>query len=532
MRKATQEHEATLSRRAFLAATGGVLASAFGFTGQAHADQRHPTRGGTLRFATRADVSGLDLHRNPIYLVSMPLAAITQGLLDLDGKSEPVPGVAVAWEASKDLQSYTFQLRKGVLFHNGREVDAEAVQWNFERIQDPKIAHPATRSALENLRQTEVLDKYTLRCHLHTPSAAFPADVVYYPCALMAPDSVEKADLYPISCGPFKFATWDRNNITEMVRFENYFETDAAGNSLPYLEAIIGRPKREDRLRLTSLRAGEVDLIDSMAYADAAEFAKRYAGQFQTWDVPTLATSFILFNLDKGPFTDKQIRLAAAHAIDHEAIKQAVFHDRGEIARGFYAPASPWYADGVTSWPAYDPDKAKFLLRQARAVGAEVALQALPTPPYMQQTAELVQAMWAEVGFKVRFNLYDEVALNHKRRERDFHADSTAASYRWDPDGWFSRQILSTAPATKNNSGFRNERADQLIAAARGTADRKKRLELYAAIDSIVNEELPVLYLHHLTLLEAGSLRLKGYQPSVSGAFSTRGGGIRTAWKE
>ena len=220
--------------------------------GQAEAGQRHPKRGGTLRFATRSDVSGLDLHRNTIYLVSMPLAAMNQGLLDLDQKSEPVPGVAAAWEASPDLLSYTFQLRHGVLFHNGREVDAEAVKWNFERLQDPKIAHPLARSALENLKDTEVVDKYTVRCHLHQPSAAFPADVVYYPCALMAPESVEQADLHPIGCGPFKFVKWDRNNLTEMVRFENYFETDAEGNSLPYLDAIIGRPKKEDRVRLTS----------------------------------------------------------------------------------------------------------------------------------------------------------------------------------------------------------------------------------------------------------------------------------------
>lgn len=534
MHQAPRANETELSRRAFLAATGGLLAgaAALGGMGQASAGQRHPTRGGTLRFATRLDVSGLDLHRNTIYLVSMPLAAINQGLLDLDAKSEPVPGVAAAWEASKDLQSYTFQLRQGVLFHNGREVDAEAVKWNFERMRDPKIAHPFTRSALENLHETDVVDKYTVRCHLREPSAAFPADVVYYPCALMAPDSVEKVDLHPIGCGPFKFVKWDRNNFTELVRFENYFETDAAGNSLPYLEALIGRPKREDRVRLTSLRASEVDLIDTMAYADAVDFATKYAGKFQTWDVPTLATSFILFNLEKGPFTDKQVRLAAAHAIDHEAIHEVVFYGRGEVARGFYAPASPWYSEGVTLWPPYDPDKARFLLRQARAVGTEVALQALPTPPYMQQTAELVQAMWSEVGFKVRFNLYDEVALNQKRRERAFHADSTAASYRWDPDGWFSRQILSTAPATKANSGFHNERADQLIAEARRTADRQRRLELYAAIDGIVNAELPILYLHHLTLLEAGSMRLKGYRPSVSGAFSIRGGGIRTAWME
>src|SRR5262245_14590456 len=147
MHQATQENETALSRRAFLAATGGVFmgAAALGIMGQAGAEQRHPTRGGTLRFATRADVSGLDLHRNTIYLVSMPLAAMNQGLLDLDAHSEPVPGVATEWEASKDLRSYTFRLRQGVLFHNGREVDAEAVKWNFTRIRDAKIAHLLTR---------------------------------------------------------------------------------------------------------------------------------------------------------------------------------------------------------------------------------------------------------------------------------------------------------------------------------------------------------------------------------------------------
>src|SRR5262249_38173354 len=88
-----------LSRRAFLATTGGTLAgaAACGLVGQAEAAKRHPQRGGTLRFATRGDAAGLDPHRNTIYLVSTPLAAITQSLLDLDLKSEPVPGIAAEW---------------------------------------------------------------------------------------------------------------------------------------------------------------------------------------------------------------------------------------------------------------------------------------------------------------------------------------------------------------------------------------------------------------------------------------------------
>jgi peptide/nickel transport system substrate-binding protein len=337
--------------------------------------------------------------------------------------------------------------------------------------------------------------------------------------------------MHPIGCGPFKFVKWERNSITELVRFENYFETDADGNSLPYLDGIIGRPKKEDQVRLTSLRAGEVDLIDNMSYTDAADFAKKYAGKLQTWEIPTLATSYMVFNMEKGPFTDKQLRLAAAHAIDHEAIKQAVFYGRGEIARGYYASVSPWFAAGAKPWPEHDPDKARSLLRKARAVGTEIILQSDNAYPYLHQTAELVQHMWSEVGFKVTLHLYETPVLNQKRRDRDFHVESTAGSYRWDPDGWFSRQILSSAPSNKiNGSGFRHEKADTLIAEARQTADKKKRLELYAAVESIVNDELPILYIHHLTALQAGAMNLKGYQPAISGPFSTQGGGIRTAW--
>ncbi len=532
MSSAMTDRESSLSRRAFLATTGGAFAGAVasGVVGPAHARTRHPTRGGTLRFATRGDVKGLDPHRNYIYPVSHPLAATTQGLLDISPQSAPAPGLAVEWESAADLLTYTFKLRKDALFHNGREVDAAAVKWNFERIQNPRKSGAFTRSALKNLQAVVAVDKYTVRCHLHQPSAAFPANVVYYPACLMAPDSEAQADTHPIGCGPFKFVRWNRHDITEMARFENYFETDAEGNSLPYLDGIIGRPKKEDRVRLTALRAGEVDLIDTMAYADAGDFAQQYAGRFQTWDVPTLGTSFLLFNLDHGPFADKRLRQAAAHAIDHGAIKQVVFYGRGETATGFYAAVSPWHAAGARSYPEYDPDKAKFLLRQARAVGTAIDLQSLLSYPYMSQTGELVQAMWSEVGFKVIHNIYDAPVLRKKRRDRDFHASTAGASYRFDPDGWFSRTILSTAPSTNRGSGFQNTRADTLIAEARRTRNTRKRLELYAELDSIVNEELPLLYMHHLTLLEAGLLTLKGYQPAISGPFSTRGAGIRTAW--
>ena len=231
----------------------------------------------------------------------------------------------------------------------------------------------------------------------------------------------------------------------ELVRFENYFETDAAGHSLPYLEGIIGRTKKKTR-SASPLRAGEVDLIDNMAYTDASSFPKKYVGKFQTWEIPTLGTAFLLFNLEKGPFRDKQLRLAAAHAIDHEAIKQAAFYGRGETAHRFYAPTSPWHMPGLRAWPAYD-DQARAILRR-ESHGTTVIVQASLSFPYLQHRR--TRTGHVERGrFQGDDHLYEDTVLYKKRRDRDFHADVTSSSYRWDPDGWFSRQLLSSAPANK-----------------------------------------------------------------------------------
>jgi peptide/nickel transport system substrate-binding protein len=533
----TRENKGTeLSRRDFLATTGGAIAgaTAIGLVGQAHAGEPKPGKGGTVRFATRSDAIGLDPHRNNMYYVSHPLALTVQGLLDLNQKLEPSTGIAEEWSASDDLLTYKFKLRKGVLFHNGREVDAGAVKWNFEDIKKP-TTNSFIRSALVNLKEIQAPDKYTVVCKLETPSAAFPANVVFYPCNLMAPDSAEQANVHPIGCGPFKFVKWERYEVTLLDRFENYFETDAEGNPLPYIERIEGRPKKIDQVRLTALRTGQVDLIDNMAYADAASFPKRYAGQYQTWDVPALGTAFITFNLETGPFAysnpdGKLLRQAAAYATDLEAIHHAVFYGRGEIATGYFPSVSPWHASPEGWKGKFDPDKAKSLLKKAKSVGVEIDLMANSNYPYMQQTGELLQAMWSEVGFKVKYNIFDPAVLLQKRREGSFHAESMAGSYRFDPDGWFSRQVLSTAAQTKVESRFRNEKADQLIVEARQTADKTKRLEIYREVENIVNDELPRLYTHHLTLLEAGVMNLKDYRPSISGSPNIKGGGLRAAW--
>jgi peptide/nickel transport system substrate-binding protein len=528
------------TRRAFLAGTTALAGTAaLGLPGHAQAaGKKHPKRGGTLRFGTRDDSVGLDTHRNFIYFVSQPLTGTQGGLLDFNAELEPTPAIATEWEASKDLKTWTFKLRRGTEFHNGETIDAEAVKWNYERMLDPKIGHSFHRSALIDIDRVTVDDTYTVRLHLKEPNAALDCNLSYYPANLLAPGAVDKFDTNPVGCGPFKFKSWKRFDTTELVRFENYWETDSEGNSLPYLDALIGKPKKEDRVRLTALRAGELDLIDNVGYADSKAFVKEHSNVFNTWAVPHVGTAFLGFNLKNGPLSEKDnpdalmLRQAIAHAIDHRGIHEAVFHEQGGIATSFYSKWSPWNNSDAKPWPQYDPDKSKALRKKAKGGDARLLIVANDSFPYMQQSGELVHAMLTEAGFKATFEIHPTPVLLDKQTKGEYDIDSSAQSYRLDPDGYYSRSLHSTAPDNKRRWGYKNDKVDQLIIAAKVERDRKKRIQMYRDVESLVNHDLPILYTHYVPLLQAGTKKLKGYAPSFSGPWSYTGGGLRRAWLE
>src|SRR6266852_4176353 len=234
-----------LSRRTFLATTGAALVGAAlgGLAPQSEAATRHPKRGGVLQFGTFNDTSGLDSHRHNQLHTGHPTAAMYTGLADIDQQGNIVPGIAESWEPNKELTSWGFRLRKGVLFHNGREVDAEAVKLNILRLKDPAIGGEFQHGAVQTIESVDMVDKYTVRFNLREPDVSLPSNVMHFPTNLQAPEAFESAAEHPIGTGPFKFVSWTRWSETRLVRFENYWETDAEGNNLPYLDEIIGKPK-------------------------------------------------------------------------------------------------------------------------------------------------------------------------------------------------------------------------------------------------------------------------------------------------
>jgi peptide/nickel transport system substrate-binding protein len=522
--------ENEFSRREFLVTTGGAFAgmAAFGLAGQAAAAKRHPQRGGTLLYSSLSDTAGLDAHRHNQLHTSHATAAMYNGLTDIDQRGNIVPSIAESWEPDKDLTAWTFRLRQGVLFHNGRELDAEAVKLNLMRIKDPAIGGDWQRGAVDTIERVEVLDKYTVRIHATMPDVSVPSNVMRYPTVLMAPDAFDTAAEHPIGTGPFKFVSWTRNNEARLVRFENYWESDAEGHQLPYLDEIVAKPKREDSVRLTALRTGQVQLINVVGMADVEHFTQSHGDKYQTWRWHG-GGNFVVFNFRRGPFQDKRLRTAAAHAIDREAIHQMVYYGQGDILDQPYPRGTPWHLEGIRSLE-YDPDKAKALLREARAVGTQVKIVLNVTTEVARATAQVIQDLWNTVGFNATVEPLDTVPFLNARKQGTFDGLIQGNTYRYDPDDFFGRNLHSKSEYAQVLSGWQNERYDRLVEEAKRTLEPARRKELYAEAWNLVNVELPHFYLHELPFTSAAVQAVRGYQPGSAGALTYSGGGLRTTY--
>src|SRR5215471_18948960 len=159
-------------------------------------------------------------------------------------------------------------------------------------------------------------------------------------------------------------------------------------------------------MRLTALRTGQVNLIDTIGFADVKRFKETQSDAYNIW--PThFGGIFVVFNFRRGPFQDKRLRTAAAHAIERQAIHYSVFYEQGAMLDQPYPIGNPWHVESNSL--QYDPDKAKSILKQAHAVGTELKILCTANIPYARECAQIVQAQWNSVGFKVSLETLDTV---------------------------------------------------------------------------------------------------------------------------
>jgi peptide/nickel transport system substrate-binding protein len=442
------------------------------------------------------------------------LYAMFDTLVGTDESFSPRPELAESW-TNVDPKTYIFKLRQGVKFHDGTDFDAAAVKWNIDRLKDPATKSPRINDVAV-IQSVEVVDRYTAKVNLAQPYAPLPAILMDRPGFIVSPTAAQRfgADFgrNPVGTGPFKFVQWTEGQGVTVERNPNYWD-----EAEPYLDRIDFRVVTDPTVRVTMLRAGELDLIDRIDSKDVATIR----------DNPNL--KLLQFNggawfgwqwwVDKPPFDNRLLRQALAWGVNREALGKVHWSGYGRVPSG---PVTiPWAGADAIQPIGYDPAKAKNLLAQAGYAGGFEETLTVRAQPEDTRLGELIQAQLADLGVKVNLATINPNEWVAAAQQRTINWTTTSWTQRADPDGLLS--ILIKTNGSANTIGYSNPRVDELLAEAAALYDREQRRPLYQQVQQIVVDDAPFVYLWQPAFFFGVSRRVEGVLDIPDNILRARG---------
>jgi peptide/nickel transport system substrate-binding protein len=473
------------------------------------------------------------------YIAEWP---IFDSLVELDEKLGVKPLLAESWEVSKDGLTYTFKLKKGVKWHDGKPFTAKDVAFTFYSVLDPKVTtpHRGYFDALvgfpeltnkdnpkkpEELAQKpiEVVDDHTIRFRLRYPYGAFLA-VLVNPRAGIVPEHVLKGqDLNtaefnrkPIGTGPFKFVEWKRGERIVLEANPDYH----AGR--PALDRLIYRVIPDAVVLLQELRAGGVDFIERPPLIEVGRL-KQTAG-LKVITADNTSYTYFGFRQDLAPFDDLNVRRALYHAIDVPAIVREVLQGYGVVATGQFPPGS-WAFDSSVKPYAYDPNRAKALFAEAGwKPGADgvltkdgkrlsFSLRHDQADQTVKDTTIIIQEFLKKVGVEARIEPLDWPTFVKKLFASDFEGIVVGWTNFHDPDPFAYSIWHSNQWKARNFAHYKSARADAALEAARRTADQAERKRHYADFSKILMEDAPYVFLYYAQQVYVTRQSYDGFVP-------------------
>jgi len=476
--------------------------------------------GGTLVIAKAHDADGLDPHKAPALVSRQIFTLLYDRLVYMDPSGEPRGWLAESWQVSPDGTEITFKLRQGIKFHDGTEVDAEAVKFTFDRMRDPTLKSTAA-AQFPGLTSVDVVDKYTVRFALQKPFAPIFNSLASPFGSIIPPGAVQQLgddfNRRPVGSGPFKFESWTPGTEIVFVRNPDYrsFRQDIENPGAPYIDKVVFRIIPEEGTRSYAIQTGEVHLIP-VAYAQADALKKTPGVTLPPLEKGHLINiNFIEFNTRKPPFDDVRLRKAVGYALDPEEIVQTAYLGYATVNRTPLPTGVAGYDPTIGERYGYKRDlqRAKQLLAEAGypdGMPFEVTLLSW-TSPVTQRVAETIQAQLAEVGIKVKIDLMEAGTFLAKGKEGVQHFDFMRTT-------WAEPLILSRM--FKGGGIFTNfslPELDELLDRAASTVDwEQRKLVLHDAQKYLLENALmiPLFTDHYLTFVRE---EVAGYKVDTLG---------------
>ncbi|MCX2726128.1 peptide ABC transporter substrate-binding protein [Thermomicrobium sp. 4228-Ro] len=464
--------------------------------------------GGTFRAGIVGRVETL----NPLLAQTTAEATVDQllfeGLVWVDGSGLPQPELAEQWQVSDDGYTYTVQLRRDVLWHDGQPFTARDVLFTVRLIQDPSFPGDASLAMFWRSVEVEVVDAYTVRFRLIEPYAPFlthltlPILPEHVLAGTLAADLSKNAfSTRPIGTGPFMVDTIDlEKGSIELVRSPHF------DRPVPMFDRVVVQLYENSEEALAAFRHGEIDALDLVPWPAVRD--PRLVGDRARVYAPLLAGYTALFlNNQAQLFADVRVRQAIAAAIDRVALVRDVLGGEGEPGNGPIPPTSWAFQEQEYR---YDPGMARQLLHDAGwedrngdgileqgGLNFRFTLLVNVDDPLRVAVAEAVARQLGEVGIAVSVQPVPAQTLQRQLLNREY----TAALFGWmsstgDPDS-FELWHSSQADIGTNVTGFRNRTVDVLLEEARRSTDQAERRSLYVEFQRLFAEYVPAVVLYY-----------------------------------
>ncbi len=458
-----------------------------------------PRYGGHLRVGHSLEPTSLDAVLGRSGADAYFWRQLFDQLVDADPQLAPRPetSLATSWEIATDPDSITFQLREGVVFHDGTPFNAEAVKVNIKRILDPEtVATP--RASLAVIEAVEVIDEYTVRFDLARPWGAGFGMLADRGGVMSSPTAVEALGpdygWNPSGTGPFKLKEVITGTLVHLVRNEDYWGRDEHGNQLPYLDEVTIRVIRDETVRAAALRTGEID-VTYLPYKDVSTFERDERFQLETMPGGAIALTLV-FNVNKPPLDDVNVRLAIAHAVDPTVINRAIFFDRAIEADAGMWPVGSWVHEPDDERPYYDLDKARrYLAKAGREDGLEFTAVTHHNP-LLVSSAEVVRALLKKIGIVMNIDVLSSgPATERFNHGQEYPMFVTSWSRYPEPDWMASLAYKSDGYYNPGNVLRRD--VDALVELGASLYDTEARKQVYTEINRTVLGEAwftPLLY--------------------------------------
>ena len=320
---------------------------------------------------------------------------VLEGLTKINASGAVTALLAEDWTSDPDGKSYTFRLRKDVKFQDGTPFDAEAVKFSFERAKADGSTNKAKKGVFDNISSIATPNPHLVILTLNNPDATLPFRLGENTAVILSPKSAATASTQPIGTGPFKFDSWQKGSAITLVRWDGYRDVAAIK-----LKRVTFRFINDNAAQVAALLAGDIDgmprfgAVQNLAQLQAD---KRFVVEIGS----TAGKGLLAINNKKKPLDDVRVRRALMHAIDRQAFIDGVLEGLAKPIGSHAAPTDVGYVD-LTGLYAFNPDKARALLKEAGVSTPLNLTLTLPPPSYARKGGEVVAAMLAKVGINAK----------------------------------------------------------------------------------------------------------------------------------